>query len=107
MHDPFDLSQRDQIPYSTDGLRRLPQYHVIVNNCECHDQFQVEMALMQFVGLSRELAYQKMMAVHVLGKSIVATTHKEAAEHYAALLQYQALNNRGHGLDVSVEAVKP
>jgi ATP-dependent Clp protease adapter protein ClpS len=97
-----DLGQSN-IPDSPLGLRPLPKYHVIVHNCDCHDQVTVSMALQNYIGMDAHTSYEKMMAIHMLGKTIVATAHHEAAEHYKNLLEHRAPNQFGWGLNVTLE----
>jgi len=100
---PFDFISPPDIPQSVSGLGELPKYHVIVHNCECHDQNTVMYAFSEFLGLPKQAAYQKMIAVHTLGHSVVKTCHMEAAEHYRDILVNHALNQAGLGLNVTVE----
>ncbi len=94
------------IPDTISGINgKLPLYNVIVLNCDCHSQEIVMYAFQAMLGMPPHLAHEKMIAVHMLGQSIVATTHKEAAEHYKFLLERKAVNNNGHGLRVEIKEV--
>jgi ATP-dependent Clp protease adapter protein ClpS len=96
--------QRPDIPQSPAGINgRLPRFHVVLHDCNCHSQDLVQQALCHYLGMPPNIAFQKMMGVHMLGKSILITTHHEAAEHYKTLLEYGAINHQGAGLIVTLE----
>ena len=60
-------------------------------------------AFTEFLGIPKQEAYQKMLAVHMLGHSVVKTCHMEAAEHFRDALVYRAINQAGIGLNVTIE----
>ena len=60
--------------------RRLPPYHVILENDEHHSfEFVIE-ALEKALGYSQERAYQLTMQAHTAGRTVVWTGPKEVAE---------------------------
>ena len=60
--------------------RRIPPYHVIVENDEYHSQTFVVGVLCKALGHSIEHAYQLMLQAHLTGRAIVWTGPKEVAE---------------------------
>jgi ATP-dependent Clp protease adapter protein ClpS len=81
----------------------LPLYHVILMDCDCHSQEQVDYALHYLCGLSKEVAYQKMLATHTLGRTIVGTYHEEAAAFFVARLRSVISQTTGLPLKVDIE----
>lgn len=81
----------------------LPLYHTIVHNCSCHTFHDVIFGLMRIVGTGLRDAEQKATEIDYFGRGIVATTHLEAAEHYAARLRAEVLSTSGTRLQTSVE----
>jgi ATP-dependent Clp protease adaptor protein ClpS len=60
--------------------RRLPPYHVIVENDDHHSMEFVVDVLRKALGYSTERAFQLMMQAHTSGRAIVWTGSKEVAE---------------------------
>jgi ATP-dependent Clp protease adaptor protein ClpS len=62
------------------STRRVPPYHVILENDDDHSfEFVVEV-LCKALGYTLERAYQLMMQAHTTGRAIVWTGPKEVAE---------------------------
>jgi len=60
--------------------RRQPPYHVILLNDETHTFEYVIELLMKIFGHARPTAEQLTLRVHLTGRAIVLTTHRELAE---------------------------
>jgi ATP-dependent Clp protease adapter protein ClpS len=88
---------------TTTVSRLLPQYNVIVYNCDCHSFDGVVMALCQILHMGVEEAKSKAFEIHVSGRAIVATANAEVAELYCTRLQTETRNIMGYGLRASIE----
>ena len=60
--------------------RRIPPYHVILENDDYHSMTFVVSVLCKALGHSVERAYQLMLQAHQTGRAIVWTGTKEVAE---------------------------
>jgi ATP-dependent Clp protease adapter protein ClpS len=83
--------------------KKLPLFHVIVHNCDCHSFDDVIVGLVRIVGMSFREAARKAAEVDHFGRAVVATTHKEAAEMYAARLHDEVVSAHLTLLGTSVE----
>lgn len=81
----------------------MPLYHTVVHNCSCHSFHDVIFGLMRIVGTGMRDAEHKATEIDFFGRGIVATTHLEAAEHYAARLHSEVVSASGTLLKTSVE----
>ena len=79
----------------------LPQYHVIVYNCDCHTFGEVIVAFVRILGMGVHDAQQKAIEIDQTGRAIVATTNKEVAELYAERINAETNNGR-HGLRTQI-----
>jgi ATP-dependent Clp protease adaptor protein ClpS len=61
-------------------VRRIPPYHVILENDDYHSFTFVVSVLCKALGHSVERAYQLMLQAHQTGRAIVWTGPKEVAE---------------------------
>jgi ATP-dependent Clp protease adaptor protein ClpS len=69
--------------------RRLPPYHVILENDDHHSMEFVIEVLQKALGYSVERSYQLMMDAHSNGQAIVWTGSKEVAELKLELMTSQ------------------
>jgi ATP-dependent Clp protease adaptor protein ClpS len=60
--------------------RRIPPYHVVLENDDYHSSTFVVSVLCKALGHSIERAYQLMLQAHETGRAIVWTAPKEVAE---------------------------
>jgi ATP-dependent Clp protease adaptor protein ClpS len=67
-------------PYEETRTRRVPPYHVILENDDYHSQAFVVGVLCKVFGYAIERAYQLMMLAHTSGRAVVWTGPKEVAE---------------------------
>jgi len=72
-------------------------WNVIVWNDPVNQMSYVVFVFMKVLGFPKEKAAKHMLAVHKLGKSVVATESREKAEFYHQQIQ-------AHGLNVTIEA---
>jgi ATP-dependent Clp protease adaptor protein ClpS len=86
--------QRDET-----STRRVPPYHVILENDDHHSMEFVVEVLMKSIGCAVERAYQFMMEAHTSGRAVVWTGPKEVAE--LKLEQIQTFHEvRENGIDL-------
>lgn len=83
--------------------QKLPLFHVIIHNCECHTFDDVIVGLIRIVGLSAREAMRKAVETDHFGRAIVATTNKEAAEMFAARLHDEVVSAHMTLLGTSIE----
>ena len=69
------LSPREEI-----HQRRVPPYHVILENDDYHSVEFVVTVLRKALGYAEQRAYQLVMQAHTSGKAVVWTGAKEVAE---------------------------
>ena len=69
------LSPREEI-----HQRRVPPYHVILENDEHHSHMFVVSVLCKALGHSVERAYELMLQAHHQGRAVVWTAPREVAE---------------------------
>jgi ATP-dependent Clp protease adaptor protein ClpS len=67
--------------------RRVPPYHVILENDDYHSQQFVAEVLMKALGYSAERAVQLMFEAHTSGRAVVWTGPREVAELKADQIQ--------------------
>ncbi len=68
------------LPREETHTRKMPSYHVILENDDHHSQGFVIGVLGKALGYSIERAYQLMMEAHTSGRAVVWTGSKEVAE---------------------------
>jgi len=87
------------LPREETHTRRVPPYHVILENDEHHSMEFVIEVLMKALGCEAERAFQFMMEAHTSGRAVVWTAPKEVAELKAE--QIQTFHEiRGNGVDL-------
>ena len=74
-------------PQEETRTRRLPPYHVILENDDHHTMPFVVEVLCKALGCAVERAYQFMMEAHTTGRAVVWTGPKEVAELKAEQIQ--------------------
>jgi ATP-dependent Clp protease adaptor protein ClpS len=75
--------------------RRIPPYHVILENDDYHSYTFVVSVLCKALGYPVERAYQLMLEAHTSGRAIVWTGPKEVAELKAE--QIATFHEKPHG----------
>lgn len=66
--------------HESTSTRRIPPYHVVLENDDHHSCEFVVHVLQKALGYTLERAYQLMMQAHRSGRSVVWTGPKEVAE---------------------------
>jgi ATP-dependent Clp protease adaptor protein ClpS len=74
-------------PTEETKTRRIPPYHVILENDDHHSADFVVDVLCKALGFTLERSYQLMMLAHTTGRSVVWTGTKEVAELKADQIQ--------------------
>jgi ATP-dependent Clp protease adaptor protein ClpS len=74
-------------PKTTTRTRRVPPYHVILENDDDHSCEFVVVTLCRALGYSMERSYQLMLQAHHGGRAIVWTGSREVAELKAEQIQ--------------------
>ena len=67
--------------------RRLPPYHVVIENDDHHSMEFVVVVLCKALGCDIERAFEYMMEAHTTGRAVVWTGPKEVAELKAEQIQ--------------------
>jgi ATP-dependent Clp protease adaptor protein ClpS len=67
-------------PREKTHTRRVPPYHVILQNDDHHSMEFVVEVLQKALGFTREHAYQCMLEAHTTGRAVVWTGPREVAE---------------------------
>jgi ATP-dependent Clp protease adaptor protein ClpS len=67
-------------PREKTSQRRIPPYHIILENDDYHSQTFVVSVLCKALGHSVERAFQIMLQAHLSGRAIVWTGPKEVVE---------------------------
>src|SRR5947209_7143461 len=75
-----DVRNSTQVETAPPQTRRVPPYHVILENDDHHSMEFVIEVLQKALGYSIERSYQLMMLAHESGQAIVWTGSKEVAE---------------------------
>jgi ATP-dependent Clp protease adaptor protein ClpS len=92
---PIHSAAPKTIPEEETHTRRVPPYHVILENDDYHSQEFVVNVLRKALGYSAERAFQLMMLAHTSGRSVVWTGPKEVAELKAD--QIRTFHEGAHG----------
>ncbi|HEY7312979.1 MAG TPA: ATP-dependent Clp protease adaptor ClpS [Gemmataceae bacterium] len=74
------MSTTKTVPEQETHQRRLPPYHVIIENDDYHSQTFVVAVLCKALGHSVDRSCQLMLQAHTTGRAIVWTGPKEVAE---------------------------
>ncbi len=82
---------------------RLPLYHTVVHNCDCHTFDDVIFGLMRIVGTGLRDAEHRAIEIDRFGRGVVATTPLEVAELYANRLHNEVVSASGTLLGTSIE----
>jgi len=82
--------------------KKLPLYYVVAHNCDCHTFEDVIEGLIRILAMSVHDAVQKAIEIDHSGRGVVALTHLEAAEMYAARLRDEIISRTGTKLRTSV-----
>ena len=87
------------LPREDVQTRRVPPYHVILENDDHHSMEFVVEVLMKALGCAVERAFQYMMEAHTSGRAVVWTAPREVAELKAE--QIRTFHEvREHGVDL-------
>lgn len=81
----------------------LPLYNVIAHNCECHTFDDVIFGFIRILGMNAREAARKADEIDHYGNAVVAQTHQELAELYAARLRDEIISRTNTRLRTSVQ----
>ena len=88
--------------------RRVPPYHVILENDDHHSQEFVIEVLCKALGCTLERAHQLMMEAHTSGRAVVWTAPREVAELKAEQIKsFHEMRDNGKDLGPLGCAVEP
>ena len=80
----------------------LPQYHVVVYNCDCHTFDDVIRGFVRIIGMGAQRAEQLAWHIHRHGEAVVVTVNQEVAELYAHRLRTETISRWGTMLRAAV-----